>query len=385
MTGLVLRNGRIVSDGRVVDGDLLIQDRRIAAVGRVSSPPGTPTTDLGGATVLPGLVDLQVNGLGGTEVYRADRAGLVDITRTAARLGCTSLLLTQISGDPESYVELAAALGEAPDGGARILGVHLEGPYLDPGHPGAHPRDALRPPNADEARLLLSHFGDRVRVWTLAPELPGAEQVVDLLLESGVVVSAGHSGATFDEARSWFRRGVTLVTHLFNAMSGLDHREPGLAAAALLDAEVSFSVIADGHHASPEMVRLAHRLGRERLILITDAVAPAGAPDGTYTVAGQEVRAADGTVRLPGGRLAGSVLRPLDAVKNLARFTGLSIAEASVAMTSRPADLLGLPELGRLAEGCVADFLVLDDGEELAETWINGRPVHRRPGTEAEA
>ncbi len=347
-------------------------------MGRVSPPPGIPAKDVGGATVLPGLIDLQVNGLGGLEVHRANGSTLAEIARTAVRLGCTSLLPTQISAGPEAYVQLAAALASVPSGGARILGVHIEGPFLDAGHPGAHPQDALRPPSVDETRRLLEYFEGRVRVWTLAPELPGAGEVIGLLVESGVVVSAGHSGVGFDEARSWFRHGVALVTHLFNAMSGLDHREPGLAAAALLDPQVRFSVIADGHHSHPDMVRLAYRIGGERLILITDAVAPAGAPDGAYTVAGQSVESRGGIVRLPNGRLAGSALRAVDAVKNLARYAGVSIAEASIAMTSRPADVLGLPDLGRLSEGCVADLLMLDEDDDLVETWVGGQPVYQR-------
>jgi N-acetylglucosamine-6-phosphate deacetylase len=259
--------------------------------------------------------------------------------------------------------------------------VHLEGPFLDPAHRGAHSVEALRLPSRDEAAEALAHFQGRVRLWTLAPELPGASAVVDLLCEAGVVVAAGHSGLSHEEARSWFGRGISMVTHLFNAMTGLQHRSPGLAAAALLDDRVRFSIIADGHHAHPAMLELANRLGGHRLILVTDAVAPAGAPAGAYTVAGQLVVAEKGVVRLTDGSLAGTTLGALQAVRNYSAFTGVSVAEAAVAMTSRPADLLGERDLGRLGEGALADFLILDDQGVLLETWIRGKPEYvRRPG-----
>jgi N-acetylglucosamine-6-phosphate deacetylase len=171
-----------------------------------------------------------------------------------------------------------------------------------------------------------------------------------------------------------------MVTHLFNAMTGLHHRCPGLAAAALADDRVHFSIIADGHHAHPGMVELAHRLGGHRLVLVTDAVAPAGAPDGSYLVAGRPVTAQDGVVRLPDGTLAGSALGALDAVKNYARFAGLTLGEAVGAMSARPAEVLGLEDLGRLHEGAHADFLILDDRDDLVETWVRGKPEYTRAG-----
>lgn len=376
MTGIVLRNARVVSDGRITEGDLLVVGDRVVGVGRVSPPAGLPDRDLAGVMVLPGLIDLQVNGLGGMEVHGADAAALNTITRAAACLGCTSLLFTLISTEPGGFSRLAAGLEATAVAGARVLGVHVEGPFINPAHPGAHPPDALRVPSRAETADALSLLGRRVRLWTLAPELPGAGEVIQLLREAGVVVAAGHSGLDYEGACRWFGRGVSMVTHLFNAMTGLQHRRPGLAAAALLDHRVRFSIIADGHHAHPAMVRLAQRLGGDRLILVTDAAAPAGAPDGTYTVGGRPVSAKGGVVRLADGTLAGSALGALQAVDNYADFTGLSIAEASVAMTSRPADLLGEWDLGRLGEGALADFLILDEQGNLAETWIRGMPEY---------
>lgn len=379
MTGIVLRNARVTSDGMVTEGDLWVAGDRIAGTGRVSPPAGVRERDLAGATVLPGLIDLQVNGLGGAEVHAADATALETILRAAPRLGCTSLLLTQVSAGRDDYCGLASALEALPEVGARVLGIHLEGPFLDPAHPGAHLPDALRLPNLAETMDILALMGGRVRLWTLAPELPGAGELIDVLCDAGVVVAAGHSGLSYEEARSWFRRGVSMVTHLFNAMRSLHHRRPGLAAAALLDDRVRFSLIADGQHSHPAMVELARRLGGERLILVTDAVAPAGAPDGDYTVGGRPVTSKGGVVRLADGTLAGSALAALQAVRNFADFTSLSIAEASTAMTSRPADLLRLDDLGRLHEGAYADFLIVDGQGGLAETWVRGRPEHVDP------
>lgn len=379
---LALRDARILTPDGWLEGDLLLEGERIRAVGRVGGVSAKQDRGLSGALVLPGLIDLQVNGLGGEEVFGAPRSRLRRILGAAPATGCTGLLLTLVSAPRQIYEQLfreLAGLEEA--GGARLLGIHLEGPYVNPEYRGAHPAAFVRPPDVEEARWLLQASGGSVRLWTLAPELPGAGALVELLLEQGVVTAAGHSGLGAEAARDWLDDGVRLVTHLFNAMPRLHHRHPGLAGAALAHPSIHFTLIADGHHVHPDLVRLAARLGEDRLVLITDATAAAAAPPGAYTLAGCRVISRDGRVELPGGRLAGSSLTALHAVRNLASWLGWPLEAAWLAMSERPAALLGREDLGRLVEGALADFVVLDSRGELHETWVGGRRVEARPSS----
>jgi N-acetylglucosamine-6-phosphate deacetylase len=381
VTSIALRNARLAAPTGVVDGDLLMTGDRIESLGRVRAGPHTIDRDLEGGLVAPGLIDLQVNGLAGAEVHDATGDALRAMARQAPSMGCTSFLPTMMSAPRGLYTKLFAAYAGMPKTtGARLLGIHLEGPYLNPSWRGAHSPEAVRNPRAEEVDGLLAESAGAVKLWTLAPELPGAEDVVDRLIEKNVRVAIGHSAASFSEANRWFDGGVALVTHLFNAMPAFHHRTPGLVGATLLHPAVHFSVIADGIHVDPPALELAHTLGPSRLTLITDATAAAGArAAGRCTVAGREVTVEAGAPRLPDGRLAGSALEALQAVRNLARWTGASLVDALTAMTARPADVLGLQDVGRLVEGAFADILLLDDDGRLLETWIGGRAVYLCP------
>jgi N-acetylglucosamine-6-phosphate deacetylase len=311
-------------------------------------------------------------------VYGATAEVMGAIARHAPSMGCTAFLPTMMSAPRGLYTKLFAAYEEmSQPAGARLLGLHLEGPYLNASWRGAHSPEAVKNPSAGEVDRLLGEGAGAVKLWTLAPELPGADDVVERLIERNVRVAIGHSAVSFAEANRSFDSGVALVTHLFNAMPVFHHRDPGLVGATLLHPAVHFSVIADGIHADPPAVELAYRLGPSRLTLITDATAAAGAPvGGRCMVAGREVTVEDGAPRLPDGQLAGSALEALQAVRNLARWTGASLVDALAAMTARPADVLGLHDVGRLAEGAFADMLLLDDEGQLLETWVGGREVY---------
>lgn len=374
---LILRDATLYLESGAQRGDMLVVGERIAAVGDVRAPSGSRERNLQGREVLPGLVDLQVNGCAGSEVYEASMEALRSILRALPRFGCTSVLPTMVSASEERYQHLGEALAglrESRDG-ARVLGVHLEGPYLSPSYPGAHRPDVLRQPDVRHAEALLDALGALVRVWTIAPELRGGAELIDLLISRSVVVAAGHSALSFEESPECFKRGVTLVTHLFNAMAPLHHRAPGLAAAALLDPSVRCSLIADGYHVHPAVVRLASQLASDRMILVTDAVSAAGCPDGMYELAGQLVKREGGTVRTRDGVLAGSTLTALQALKNFSNWLGVALVDALPVMTTRPADLIGRTDVGRLAEGAYADFLVLDTNGDLLETHVGGECV----------
>jgi N-acetylglucosamine-6-phosphate deacetylase len=293
-----------------------------------------------------GLIDLQVNGAAGHDLT-TDPAAVWSVGAALAGHGVSAFLPTLVSPSFATIDRARAVLLAGPPpgfSGANPLGWHVEGPFLSPARAGAHDRAALRSPDLGAVADWSPASG--VRMVTLAPELPGALEIVAALAGRGVVVSIGHSEASHAEAAAAFDAGARFVTHLFNAMAPLDHREPGLIGAALADERVTVGLIPDGLHVHPAVVRLVWRLaGPARLAVVSDAIAALGMPPGRYELAGREVLVDADSVRLPDGTLAGSVL-PLDrAVRNLAVFAGIEPDEARRAATEVPARLLGLAPL----------------------------------------
>lgn len=292
---------------------------------------------------MTGFIDLQVNGAGGFDLT-TDPESVWRVGAVLPRFGVAAFLPTLVS--PSFAIvdraRAAWAAGAPPGyGGATPLGWHVEGPFIAPSRAGVHDPASLQAPDARAVADWTPATG--VRLVTLAPELPGALEVVAALVASGVVVSAGHSAATYDEAWAGFDAGIRSVTHLFNAMSPLDHREPGLVGAALADERVTIMVIPDGLHVHPQLCSFVRRVvGPDRLAIVTDAVAGLGMPPGTYTLAGRECVVDADSARLPGGGLAGSVLRMDRAVRNLAAFAQIPEADAALAATVVPSRLLGL-------------------------------------------
>lgn len=363
MADLVLRGGRVLVDEGWVDGDLHIADGVVVA----ACPPDAPELDAAGLLVAPGFVDLQCNGAVGVDVT-TDPAGLWEVGARLPAWGVTAWLPTVVTapaGAPEAA--LAALAAGPPPGwaGAVPLGLHLEGPFLAPEARGAHPAAHLRPPRLEEAQGWSREAG--VAVVTLAPELPGALEVVAALAARGVVVSLGHSRATMAEARAAVDAGATWVTHLFNAMAPLHHREPGLAGVALADPRLRVGLISDGAHVAPEVVGLAQRLLADRLTLVTDAVAALG--DGGP--AGEPARTRDGT-------LAGATCPMGEAVANLARFSGCGPAVALRAASAGPAAVLGDPSRGTLRPGARGDVVLLTSDLEVVATVVGGVVLHDR-------
>jgi N-acetylglucosamine-6-phosphate deacetylase len=354
--------GAALVDGRLLPGDLEVADGVVTGVGLAGA--GAP-----GRIAVPGFVDLQVNGFAGVDLMQADRAGYAQVGAALLEAGTTAYQPTFVTASEDALV---AALRELPVGrdGPRIVGAHLEGPFLSPHRMGVHPPEWRREP--DRALLLRLLDAGRVSQVTLAPELPGALDLVDLLIERGVVVSAGHSDATSVETHRAFDRGVRTVTHLFNAMRSPAPRDPGNALTALARSDVTVQLIADGHHVAAETLLVACRAASGRFALVTDAAAAAGMGDGEFTIAGGTVVSEGGVVRTPGGQLAGSALTMLDAVRNLHRL-GISLEEALTAATAVPARIVGRSDLGRLAPGSPADIVVLDDNLEISSVLIGGR------------
>ena len=352
--------GAALVDGRLVPGDVEVAEGHVTSVGLSSAN--------GKGIASPGFVDLQVNGFAGVDFFSADAEGYRRAGESLLECGVTAYQPTFITS-PED--ELVAALAEVPANGAapRILGAHLEGPFIAPERLGTHPAESRRDPDRALLERLLA--AGHVSHVTLAPELPGALELVDLLRERGVIVSCGHSNATAAEAREAFARGVKTVTHIFNAMRPFSAREPGLAGAALVSSDVVVQVILDGVHLADDTARLVWQAAGGRVALVTDAIAAAHAGDGAYTLAGVDFEVEDGVARNAHQVLAGSTVCMIDAVRNLISL-GASVEDALAAATSVPARIAGRPELGTLAPGSAADVVVLDDRLEIVRVLVRG-------------
>jgi N-acetylglucosamine-6-phosphate deacetylase len=379
---LAITNATVVTpDETIEEGVVLINGRRIEAIGRaeLEVPPTARVCDAAGLILAPGLLDLQVNGGFGLD-FTADPTTIWDVAARLPRYGVTGFLPTIITSPPETARAAQAVLrGGPPTGwsGARPLGLHLEGPFLNPGKKGAHNPAHLRLPSVDAVADWSPESA--VRLVTLAPELPGARQVIATLAARGVVVSAGHSLATYEEAAAGFDAGARYATHLFNAMPALHHREPGLAAAALADPRLTVGLIPDGLHVHPALVALVWRLlGPARLNLVTDAMAAMGMPTGEYFLGDFRVRVDETSARLADGTLAGCVLS-LDAIlRAFVSFTGATLPEALAMVTTTPARLLGLDgRPGRIAPGVDADLVLMTPEIRIVETFVAGESIYK--------
>jgi N-acetylglucosamine-6-phosphate deacetylase len=352
--------GAALVAGRLVPGDVEVVDGRVAGVG-LSSPNGN-------GVAAPGFVDLQVNGFAGVDFFSADTDGYRRAGEALLKCGVTAYQPTFITSPEE---ELSAALHEVPQNGSipRIIGAHLEGPFISPERLGTHPPESRRDPDAALLERLLG--AGPVSHVTLAPELPGASELMDVLCKRGITVSCGHSNATAAEAREAFARGAKTVTHIFNAMRPFAAREPGLAGAALVSADVVVQVILDGVHLADDTARLVWQAAAGRVALVTDAIAAAGAGDGSYTLAGVDFEVENGIARRADRVLAGSTVPMIEAVRNLVAL-GAPLEAALSAASEVPARIAGKPELGTLEPGSVADVVVLDESLEISRVLVGG-------------
>lgn len=334
-----------------------------------------PDVDLPSGVLAPGLVDIQINGCFGVDFVAAEPAEWAEVSRRLPETGVTAFLPTFITA-PVS--ELVAALRRtaalpADLGGARVLGVHVEGPFLAANRHGAHDPSLLRDPVPASIDALIEAAPGLLRMHTLAPERPGGMAAVRRLVDAGVLVSIGHSDATAAQTEEAADAGARLVTHLFNAMRPMHHREPGLIGQALADPRLTCGLIADLHHVAAPVCLLAFAAAPGRIVLVTDAVAAAGMPPGTYDLGGQQVSVDPlGLPRRADGTIAGSGLRLDAAVANVVA-AGVDLRTAVDAATRLPADVMGRPDLGRIAPGATADLVWLGDDLTARATWIGGR------------
>jgi N-acetylglucosamine-6-phosphate deacetylase len=355
-----------LAGGELIDGDVDIEDGVIARLG--VSPTGSD------GIAVPGFVDLHINGIAGVDFLTADPEAYRLAGEALAQSGVVAFQPTFVSSDEEAYEEpLRAADAARAEGSTAglplVIGVHLEGPFLSPEWPGAHVPEHLRVPDLALAERLLG--AGCVTTMTLAPELPGALELIDWLVARDVIVSCGHSDADATHAHAAFDRGARAVTHVHNAHRRWRARDPGLAGAALVRPDVSVQAIVDGVHLAPETAYGAFLAARERFCLVTDSIEAAMLDPGDYELGGRPVRLRDGAVRLPDGTLAGSVLTMDEAVRNLVA-SGADWRDAVYAASTAPARLLGRDDLGRLEPGAPAHLNVLDDDLRVVRTLVSG-------------
>ena len=378
MTCLALLNGRVLTDGGIEEGlAVLVQAGRIAEVTtrHEALQRANEVYDLHGATLLPGFIDCQVNGGGGVLFNNeTDVAALRRIGQAHRRFGTTGFLPTLISDDATRMRAAIRATGSAiAEGVAGVLGIHLEGPYLAPARKGTHDATRFRVPDAEEIELATA-LRNGLTLITLAPEQVGAD-TIGAMVARGAIVCAGHTAATYEQARAGIDAGVRGFTHLFNAMSPLTGREPGAVGAALEDMHTWCGVIVDGHHVHPASLRVALAAKpRGKVFLVTDAMPPVGADQPSYELYGETITARDGVVRNAAGALAGSALDMATAVRNCVSMLGVPLAEAARMASTYPAGFLGIGDrYGRIAVGYHADLVALDDEMQVVATWIGGR------------
>jgi N-acetylglucosamine-6-phosphate deacetylase len=350
--------------GELVPGDVEVEDGRIEAVGLANGARGK--------VAIPGFVDLQVNGYGGVDFLSAAEEDYSVAGEALLLAGVTAYQPTFITSSEAAVVD---ALHTMPDAayGPRILGAHLEGPFLSPERPGTHPLEHLRAPDVALLDRLLD--AGNVTQMTLAPEIPGADALIRRLRERGVAVAAGHTNATAADAEYAFDRGVGAITHVFNAMRPFRSRDPGIAAVALTRPDVVITMVVDGHHLADHTVRVVWACAAGRVALVTDAIAAAGTNHdcGTFQLGEVAVEVGAGAAPMrQDGTLAGTVLTMIDAVRNL-HALGVPFEDAIGAATAVPARLLGRTDIGVLEPGAAADVVILDDRLEIQSVLCAGR------------
>jgi N-acetylglucosamine-6-phosphate deacetylase len=375
-----LLNGRVLIDSELVENRcVLIEDDRIVDVVEPADPrcASAHKHDLGGKLLLPGFIDLQVNGGGG--VLFNDAPGVESIRAIGAahrRFGTTGFLPTLISADldvvAEAIAAVQAALAAKVPG---VLGIHIEGPFLNVERKGIHDPEKFRELDPAAVELLTSLRGGRTLV-TLAPEMT-TPAMIRKLVDAGVVVSAGHTNATYDEIREALHEGLTGFTHLFNAMSQLTGRAPGVVGAALDDPDSWCGIIVDGEHTDPVVLRISMRCKRhDRFMLVTDAMPGVGTNNKSFLIGGRKITVSGNLCLDDDGRLAGSNIDMASCVRNAVSMLGLSLPEAARMASLYPAEFLGVAhEVGRIAPGFKANFVVADNQVQVSETWIDGSKV----------
>jgi N-acetylglucosamine-6-phosphate deacetylase len=387
MPAQVLYAARALTPSETIENPVVvIEDAHIAAIGPrgdVKVPTGATERDVRALTVVPGFVDLHIHGAGGHDVMEADETALAAVASTVARTGTTSLVATTVTASLDHtcrslegiarYIQSPQNQRPLDEVQAEIIGIHLEGPFISPARRGVHPENEIVAPSVTILEKFLHAAGGRARILTLAPELPGALELVDRARDSGLLVALGHTDATYEQACAAIERGVRHAVHIFNAMRPFSHRETGVLGAVLTHPEVTAEVIADGVHVDVPAIRLLLAAkGPAHVLLASDSTAATGMPDGTYRLGTFEVVVSGGVCRNREGRLAGSTLTLDRAVRHMVSL-GIPLIEAVRMAALYPARQLGLAEKkGILAPGADADLALLTPELKVAGVMTRG-------------
>ena len=369
-------NGRLVLKDDIVSGVAIIFDEKIKAI----VPENEINTeeyeviDAKGNLIAPGLVDIHIHGYLGEDASDGSTEGLKKMAAGIAKNGVTSWCPTTMTIAKDEIIKAfdtaRKVKAEKECYGAKILGINCEGPFINPSKKGAQPGEFILPPDGE---FIVEH-ADILKLFTVAPEMDGEKECIDTVYQDGrVLVSMGHTGATFEEANAGIEAGVRHATHLFNAMTALQHRNPGVVGAALSDERVSCELIADTFHVNPGLYKLVAKAKGDKLCLITDCMRAGGMEDGDYTLGGQHVIKTGIQCLLEDGTIAGSVLKLNEAVKNLRDYTELSIPEVFACASLNPAKAVGeADKIGSLEVGKCADIIICDGDMNVLTTFING-------------
>ncbi|WP_339294092.1 N-acetylglucosamine-6-phosphate deacetylase [Paenibacillus sp. FSL W7-1279] len=331
--------------------------------------------DGNGMWLIPGMIDVHIHGANGYDMMDGTEDSIQEVSRACAATGCTSFLATSVSSTIEDLLNMIRSVKSVigREQGARIAGIHLEGPYLNPKRKGMQNEKYLRHPNLEEMKCVFQEAGSLIKMVTIAPELPGGLELISFLKEQGVVIAVAHSDATYEEAKLAFAAGASHVTHCFNGMRPIHHRDPGLIVAAFEEPHVSLQAIVDQVHLHPAIVRLMHRLkGPEGMVLITDALQAMGLGDGNYIFGGHHVTVSEGIARLADGTLASSTVTMNEALR-LTEATGISMEDAVHMASTTPARILGLSHKGKIEVGYDADLVLMDERYQVQWTMIEGK------------
>ncbi|MFD5019455.1 N-acetylglucosamine-6-phosphate deacetylase [Paenibacillus sp. NPDC058367] len=375
----ILQNVQVALQNRIVPAaNVWISEGKIIKIDTedLSIPEGQyERIDGGGHLLVPGMIDVHIHGANGFDMMDGTEKSIQEVSSACASSGCTSFLATSVSSTLEDLLEMIRSVKRVigHEVGAKIAGIHLEGPYLNPKRKGMQNEKYLRHPNLEEMNLIFEEAGSLIKMVTIAPELPGGMELISFLKEKGVVIAIAHSDATYEEAKQAFASGASHVTHCFNGMRPIHHRDPGVIVAAFEEKHVSLQAIVDNVHLHPAIIRLMHTLkGPEGMVLITDALQAMGLGDGDYMFGGHHVTVSEGVARLKDGTLASSTVTMNEALRYTVE-TGIPLIDAVKMASTTPANILGLQQKGTITSGFDADMVLLDDEFKVCWTMVDGQ------------
>jgi len=381
----VIKNAHVVNPSSEFDGDIVIEGRLIKDVGPTCEPsPSDTVIEVQGNMALPGFIDVHIQGGGGSDVLDGRPEAVNNVSRTCAKFGVTGFLATTVYrvGDDNGHLGNLVSCSRERLGGAKLLGIHIEGPFVSREKIGMISPSSVTDPSIELFDQILKECGGQLRMMTIAPELDGAWPIVERMLAAGVIPSFGHSSASYEQALYAFKGGVSHVTHAFNAMPSMHHRSPGPIPAILESPNVTAQIISDGVHIHPAMVRLlASSLGQERCVIITDGVSPLGLPDGEYEYDGRKMTVSEGVARYFNCTLIGTALGLSELGRRFLSFTGWDIKALAKVASWNPARVLGIEERkGSIEAGKDADIVILDPDLTVQTTLVEGRVAFAKSG-----